>query len=318
MSTQIDPRRSIAAWLEAEAPDRASARLIEASRERVRTTRQRPAWWPARRTSDMNSFAKWAIAAAAVVVVAIVGYNLLPSQGGVGATPVSPSPSVAASQAASPSVKASQAAAPIKLDGSFDQSRLLDAGTYAMTFGDTGVDVQFTVPDGWIWHGGWFLSKSNADAPDGDAISFWNGDFQVYTDPCQWEGTEPHPPTGLKAVDLVTALAAQPQRNGSKVIEHAATASGGAGPGTLTGYSVDVTVPADVDFTKCDKDQYRSWGPNELEWYAQGPGQRDTVWAIDADPDSRVVVVTSSYPATPAATKAEGDQIIDSMTFSAN
>src|SRR5262245_32725179 len=116
MSTNIDPRRAFAAWLEAEASDQAPARLVDASREQIRTTPQRPAFWPARRTSDMRSFARWAIAAAAVVVIAIVGYNLLPSQGGIGAQPASPSPSIKAS----PSVETSPATVLAKLDGSKD------------------------------------------------------------------------------------------------------------------------------------------------------------------------------------------------------
>ena len=42
----------------------------------------------------MNTYAKLAIAAAAVVVVAVIGINLLPASGGIGGQPaVSPSPS---------------------------------------------------------------------------------------------------------------------------------------------------------------------------------------------------------------------------------
>ena len=102
MSTNRDPRRSIHAWLEAETPDRAPGRLIEASRERIRSTRQRRSWLPARRATDMNSLTKWAIAAAAVVVVAIVGYSLFPSRGGT-ASQATASPAVVAATSAAPS-----------------------------------------------------------------------------------------------------------------------------------------------------------------------------------------------------------------------
>jgi hypothetical protein len=314
MSTNTDPRRSIAAWLEAEAPDRAPGRLIDASRERIRSTRQRPGFWPARRTTDMNSYAKWLIAAAAVLVVALVGYHLFPSQRGVGGPPVSASPTPSPAITTSPSIDTS----PPKLDGSSEQSRPLEPGTYTVTLPGSGVDISFTVPTaGWTWYGGWFLSKTGSDAPDGQMISFWHGDFQVYTDPCQWEGNEPEPPTGLKALDLVTALTTQPQRNASNVTERKASGSGDAGLGTLPGYSVDLSVPADADFSKCDQGQFRSWGPTGDELYAGSPAQRDTVWAIDADPDTRVVILRSFYPATPAATMTESDQILDSMRFGA-
>jgi hypothetical protein len=122
MSTNRDPRRSIAAWLEGEAPDRAPGRLIDASRERIRSIRQRRAWWPAWRATDMNSFAKWAIAAAAVIVVAIVGYNLLPSPAGTAIQAAGASPSIAAATSAVPSANPSPAVGavctltPVKFD----------------------------------------------------------------------------------------------------------------------------------------------------------------------------------------------------------
>src|SRR5689334_13169140 len=201
MSTNIDPQRSIAAWLESEAPDRAPARLIDASREHVRTTRQRPAWWPARRTSDMNAYAKLAIAAAAVVVVAIVGYNLLPSRGGVGGS-------------AQPSASPSPTPSPVPI-----RSGSLDAGTYTAPIPDAGVDVTLTLPSGWKWDGAPILTKTSVDAPDGYAIAFWGGDVQVYTDPCQWRGAERSPPTGGSARDRVGALAAERESNARAQVE---------------------------------------------------------------------------------------------------
>jgi len=54
----------------------------------------------------MNSLTKWAIAAAAVVVVAIVGYSLFPSRGGT-----------ASQAAASPVVVAAASVAPSEVHG---------------------------------------------------------------------------------------------------------------------------------------------------------------------------------------------------------
>ena len=68
MSTHGDVQRSITDWLEAEAVDRAPARLIETSRERVRVTAQGRAVWPPRRTAHMNLFGGLAAAGAAAVV----------------------------------------------------------------------------------------------------------------------------------------------------------------------------------------------------------------------------------------------------------
>ena len=49
----------------------------------------------------MNAFAKWTIAAAAVLVVAVVGYNLFPSRGGT-ASEAAASPSVGVAASATP------------------------------------------------------------------------------------------------------------------------------------------------------------------------------------------------------------------------
>ena len=69
----------------------------------------------------MNSYAKWAIAAAAVLVIGIVGYNLLPSRGGT-ASQAAASPAVVAAVSPAPSPAEVPAAgggcapAPLKFD----------------------------------------------------------------------------------------------------------------------------------------------------------------------------------------------------------
>jgi len=121
MSNHLDPDRSIAAWLVAEAPDRAPERLLEASRERVRSTAQRRTLRPVRRIQAMNSYAKLALAAAAVLVVAVVGINLGPGLNTV-SSEASPTISPSASPTASPSVAPSQAVAPqppVEVTGTF-------------------------------------------------------------------------------------------------------------------------------------------------------------------------------------------------------
>ena len=93
MSNHLDPDRSITRWLVSEAPDRAPERLLEAARAQVGSTAQRRSFRPVRRVRAMNTYAKLALAAAAVLVVAVVGINVGPrlnTNSGVASPRISP------------------------------------------------------------------------------------------------------------------------------------------------------------------------------------------------------------------------------------
>lgn len=98
MTTDFDPRtRIVLSWLREEAHENAEQMLLRALDE-VDATPQRRSW-PAWRSDRMNSYVKFIVAAAAVLVVAFAGYQLLPSNSGVGGEPAiepSPSPSLLA------------------------------------------------------------------------------------------------------------------------------------------------------------------------------------------------------------------------------
>jgi hypothetical protein len=296
MTRTPDPDRLILAYLEegvTELPDR----VYDVVRSDIDRTRQRVVIGPWR-TPDMNALAKWAIAAAAVVVVALVGYNLLPSRGGIGGSSPSPSPSFSFSPSASPLPHGS-----------------LVAGTYTLyDIDNTGVNIQFTVPADWRNDDYLTTGPRGVELPDGIAIGFWTGPVQVYTEPCQWQGADPSPPTGPTARALVDALAAQPQRDASTPVERRGASLGG--PGRWDGWSVDLTVPTDEELVggPCDNGEFRSWGPAGARFH-QGPGQRDTVWAVDVDADTRIIVDLASYPGTTEKMMTEARQILDSMVF---
>jgi hypothetical protein len=93
MTTEHDPRtRIVLSWLREEAYENPEHLLLRALDE-VDATPQRRSW-PAWRSNRMNTYAKLIVAAAAVLVVAVVGYQFLPASGGVGGEPtVAPSPS---------------------------------------------------------------------------------------------------------------------------------------------------------------------------------------------------------------------------------
>ena len=94
MNTDRETTRIVRSWLD-EGVTALPDRVLDAVLDQVPATRQRRSWWPAWRFDDMNSLAKFAIVAAAVVVVAVVGYNFLPGRGGVGGPTATPAPSPA-------------------------------------------------------------------------------------------------------------------------------------------------------------------------------------------------------------------------------
>jgi hypothetical protein len=91
MSTDRETTRIVRSWLDQGVtvlPDR----VLDAVLDQLPATPQRRRFWSARRSTSMNLSAKLAAAAAAFVVVAVVGYQLLPGRGpGSGAT-LAPSP----------------------------------------------------------------------------------------------------------------------------------------------------------------------------------------------------------------------------------
>jgi hypothetical protein len=168
----------------------------------------------------------------------------------------------------------------------------LDAGTYRLELNRIAVagaklpPILITVPDHWN-SAGWLLNqpRSGESAPP-VAVQFWEVE-QVYRHPCQWKGSLFWP--GPTVDDLAKALAEVPLRNATKPIAV-----------TLDGYSgkyLEWSVPADIDFSKCDADGaehfFESWTGSvvgdEGDRYQQGPGQVDRLWILDISGTNLVI-----------------------------
>jgi hypothetical protein len=160
MTTEHDPRtRIVLSWLREEAYENPERMLLRALDE-VDATPQRRSW-PAWRSNRMNTYAKLIVAAAAVLVVAFAGFQLLPGSGGVGGEPTiapSPSPTLLARGA----FTSHGVAAQIDATGSGDDV----AGT--LTVSDSGQDATVdlecarTTDDGLIEIGG-LVTESTFD-----------------------------------------------------------------------------------------------------------------------------------------------------------
>jgi hypothetical protein len=252
----------------------------------------------------MNTFAKFAIAAAAVVVVAIVGINLLPRSGGVGGSGPSPTPSPSPAPTATPTAATIQ-----EFPGYSDD---VAAGTYVWRAGGAGVeDITFTIPDGWISRFG--VPHKDRDGPGEMAVGNWII-ANVYADPCQWQGSLLDPAVGPTVDDLATAMVAQKGRDASPPTDVAL--------GGYPGKRIELSLPANLDITTCDQGVVRFWvapGDDGANWFVNEPearspraGQRNVAYILDVN-GARQVIDTWHMPDTSAADLAELEAILASM-----
>lgn len=301
MTTERDPRtRIVLSWLREDAHENAERMLLRALDE-VDTTPQRRSWWPAWRFTDMNNIAKVLIAAAAVVVVAVVGINLLPARDGVGGVPaVSPSPSPSPSPAAAPSPSPAAAFPPVGP---------LAIGTHTAV--RDGVPLSFVVPSsGWTSEEpGNAIAKGEIEQPDGSTIVFWpSAPENVYSDPCAH--TPLSPPPGASPAGLAAAVAAIP---GTDLV---------TGPSSVTidgrpAQHVVLTIREDID---CDpRDAYlwydESAGGATGGWrWAQALGTTIMVWIIDVD-GKLIWIDGDTYKGAGPEPEEEIRQLVDSIRF---
>ena len=162
MTTEHDSQaRIVLSWLRQDAHEDAERVLLRALDE-VDATPQRRSWWPARRFTSVTNI-RLAIAAAAVVVVALFGYNLLPRTGTVGGPPTpAPSPATPAPSASAASPLMLEHAPQAACGPSGGALNCLAPGTYRLTGNAWPGVVTMEVPTGWFeW-----LPYTDSDAYD--------------------------------------------------------------------------------------------------------------------------------------------------------
>jgi hypothetical protein len=103
MTHERDIERILDRWF-ADGAESAPGRVIDDVADRIERQSQLPAWRLQWRNSTVDAYSKIAVAAAAVLILAVVGYNLLPSNpSGVGGPTATASPSPTPSPTAAPS-----------------------------------------------------------------------------------------------------------------------------------------------------------------------------------------------------------------------
>ena len=277
-----DVNRVIRSWLHEDRHEDVS-RVAGAVLDQVDTIPQRPAtWWPAWRPPIMNKLLTYGLAAAAVVVVGLVGFQLLRSN--VGAPIMTPSP------------QPTHTAEPTPTDGS------LPVGSSHVLWDDQdimGMKIVVTIPaGGWIGEagGGILMKDGSADAPGGAGVSVFArtndllvgmGDIYVYGDPCHWATTKPDTPVAT-VDEAIAALSAQPARDATAPVDV-----------TYDGYSgkyITLHVPDDADFSDCDEGEFRtliqSDGPTSPLSH-EDPDQYDLLTVLDVN--GQLLVIDASF-----------------------
>jgi hypothetical protein len=289
MSSDRDTTRVVRSWLE-EGVTALPDRVLDSVLDQVPATPQRRSMWPPRRFAHVNTYAKLAIAAAAVVVAAVVGYNLLPRSGGVGGVPTSPPATASPAPTTAPMPSGSMA-----------------AGTYLVSDPRlTLFPYSFTVPTGWT--GGEGPSRGDAFEGSGVELTTWLI-TDVYADSCHWTGTLA--PVSTRPA-LVAALIAQRGHANSAPVE---TTIGGRAATKLS-----LSLDAAADVSTCQVPGHvHIWpdpGPDENGGWALIPGETLTVYVIDGN--GRVMVLMAvQHKDSPPADIAALQQVLDSVVFQA-
>jgi hypothetical protein len=313
MTAPRDTDRLIRAFLE-EGRDELPDRAFDAVRARIDQTRQGVVIGPWRE-EQMSRYAMFALAAAAVVLIAVIGIQFLPRGGGIGSQPTpTATPTAAPTPTASPTAVPTASPTPVA-----DPAGRLTAGTYvAHPFGppNRAMSFTFSVPSGsWEVHGdaGQTLGLAKYGSSDGLGMGFLRVS-SLNGDPCNWLGTADDVAIGPTVDDLVSALPNETEYDTSEPSDV-----------TLGGYSgkqVAVTMPTSPfssgrpNAPGCDEQVFRIWNAEGFDIYAQGPEHRWTMWILDVE-GQRVVVMKGEFANSDVGLSAELQSIVDSIVITA-
>jgi len=245
----------------------------------------------------MNTTAKFAVAAAAVVLVAVVGINLLPSPGGVGGTAASFSPSLTPNS--SPPPNPAQA---------FPPAGELAIGRHSMIREGVWFSIDVAAR-GWRSQQGFEFIKGTEGQPDGAGLLFWSTTpDNVYADPCAHTPLTPAP--GPEIASLASAVSRIP---GTQLV---------SGPTDLTvdGQPVKrtvITIPEDIDCSGVLKLWYDDGMGSEAGRFPTVLPSTMRVWMIDVDGTTVWIdgETYENYADTSRTLEREMQQMIESIVF---
>ena len=295
MSTEPEVTSVVRSWL-TEGADRMPDRVLDSVLDRLPTTPQRRSSWPARRFSTMSTPVRLGIAAAAIAVVAIAGYAVLPRNASVGVPTPTASPSPSPSTITTSGMDKGLAPGTYRVGDPF-------AKPFAITVPSTWVpkalvpgDVEFAKPhptDGESWPAWIVIDRVES----------------VFADPCR-DGGPISPPVPSTVDGLVAAL----------------TRLVGVPAGPVTDVVIDghpgktfvLTNAIDGEGAGCSGGAMLSlWtfkGASGTGKAATPGGATDHIWVIDVD-GTPIVIDGETFPNTPSGYVQELEQIVQGLDF---
>jgi hypothetical protein len=257
-------------------------RVLDAVLDQVPATPQRRAGWLARRFPIMNSNTfRFAVAVAAVIVVAFIGIRFLPGIGSFGGPPAA-------------------TATPIPTPVPLLKGQVpLPAGRYRLD-PSLPMNVTVQVPAGWSGDTWVVVGPNGNAAPNGMAIRFYVAQ-DLYANPLSPNDGVMSPAVGPSVDDLVNAM-----------VNHPDWTTTGPTAITIDGFAgkvVHVTLPAATSdktpfYLSVDASGGQVWG-----WAA---GQLFDIYVVDVG-GKRLVIDAFHYPNTTAADVAAQTAVINTI-----
>ena len=298
MSASHDISSLVRSWIREDEYDSAD-RVLQAVLSQLDSTPQRRSWWPARRSRRMNLYTKLAVGAAAILVVIVLGYQLLPRQtstiGGPSPTPLVTSP---------PTPTAPATAQPTPKPDVVPPQGPLAIGRHPLNL--EGVPMSFEVTTaGWVSNGIFGWDKGLGADPASGGFIVWQDDADgIFSDPCTQEMA---PPAGPSALDMAEAIASVP------LVEVVTP------PKQLTidgrnAVEVAIRIP---DTLPCAPNDYYLWYDETIAGnarYATDYGMTIRVWIIEED-GHRLQLDAETYAGAKRAILDEVEAIATSIQF---
>ena len=292
MTAERDTNRIVRSWLREDEHDSAD-RVLMTVLARLDTTPQRRPMWPPRRSTLMSNPVRIALAAAAVIVVAVVGLRFLPNQGlGPGTPTTAPTPSATptAAQTSPPNPPVSGA---------------IEPGTYLVR-SYTQTPFKVTVPSGWNVQQGMLATGDFFNERAAVLLRPWIV-THVYADACRWQGSMK--PVGPTKAALVTALTEQTTNNSNGPVD--------VKLGGLDAVRFVLPVPTTFDVSSCNDGYLRPFpGPNADEGLSPPmfAGSITTLYVVETA-GKATAIQAARYEGSSAADVAELQAVLDSIVF---